>query len=96
MDILRYLLSIILFAAGVFCFVQFLLENFSLLFLALSLICFVLAYWVKPKRENRDGRSDAWNWFDLIDISIELIYRIITLPVRLIRRIFDFFSPDIP
>lgn len=96
MDLFRYLVSIILFVAGVFCVVQFLLEDFNLVFLALSTVCFLFAYWVKPKRENRGGRSDAWDWFDFIDISIELIYRIITLPVRLIRKIFDFFLPDIP
>ncbi|MBC9228641.1 hypothetical protein HI850_004740 [bacterium SPL81] len=95
MDIFRYLLTIILFIAGG-CLVQFLLENFNLLFLALSLVCFLFAYWVKPKRENHDRGNDAWDWFDLIDISIEVVYRIITLPFRLLRRIFDFFSPDIP
>ncbi|MCH7393683.1 hypothetical protein MMP66_05220 [Acinetobacter dispersus] len=96
MDIFRYLLTIILFIAGVFCLVQFLLENFNLLFLALSLVCFVFAYWVKPKRENHDRGNDAWYWFDFIDMSVEAVYWIIKLPFRLLRRVFDFFSPDIP
>lgn len=96
MDIFRYLLTILLFIAGVFCVVQFLLENFNLMLLALSLVCFLFAYWVKPKREGLHRRNDVWDWFDLIDISIEVVYRIITLPFRLLRRIFDFFSPDIP
>ncbi|ENW81481.1 hypothetical protein F909_02772 [Acinetobacter sp. ANC 3929] len=96
MDIFRYLLTIVLFFVGVFCVVRFLLEDFNLIFLALSLVCFLSAYWVKPNRENHDRRNDAWYWFDLIDISVELVYGIITLPLRLLRRIFDFFSPDIP
>ncbi|MCH7312798.1 hypothetical protein [Acinetobacter sp. ANC 3882] len=96
MDIFRYLLSIILFVAGVFCVLQFLLQDFNLIFLALSFTCFLFAYWVKPDRENHGRSNDTWYWFDLIDISVELVYRIITLPFRLLRRIFDFFSPDIP
>ncbi len=52
MDLFRYLLTIILFVAGVFCLVQFLLQDFTLMLLALSLVCFLFAYWVKPKREG--------------------------------------------
>lgn len=96
MDIFRYLLTIILFIAGVFCLVQFLLKDFNLIFLVISFVCFLFAYWVKPDRENHGRNNDAWYWFDLIDLSVELVYRIITLPFRLLRRIFDFFSPDIP
>ncbi|WP_151715337.1 hypothetical protein [Acinetobacter sp. TUM15071] len=96
MDLFRYLLTIILFVAGVFCLVQFLLQDFTLMLLALSLVCFLFGYWVKPKREGHQRRNDVWDWFDLIDTSIEVVYRIITLPFRLLRRIFDFFSPDIP
>ncbi|WP_151863399.1 hypothetical protein, partial [Acinetobacter sp. TUM15512] len=92
----RYLITILLFAAGVFCLVQFLGGNFDLIFFALSIVCFLFAYWVKPKRENRERRNDAWYWFDLIDMFVEAVYLVIILPFRLLRRIFDFLSPDVP
>ncbi|WP_043969759.1 MULTISPECIES: hypothetical protein [Acinetobacter] len=96
MDIFRYLITIFLFAAGVFYLVQFLGENFDLIFFALSIVCFLFAYWVKPKREQRERRSDAWYWFDPIDMFVEAVYLIINLPFRLLRRVVDFFNPDVP
>ncbi len=96
MGILRYLLSILLFITGIFCLINFLVDDFNFIFLAISLVCFLLAYWVKPKRENRRHRDNGWNWLDLIDFPVEIIYWIITLPFRLLRGLFDFLSPDIP
>ena len=96
MDILRYLLTIVLFFIGIFFLIRCMLEGFNFLFLAASLICFLLAYWVKPKRENHRHRDNGRDWLDIIDFPVELIYWIITLPLRLLRGIFDFLSPDIP
>jgi hypothetical protein len=95
MDILRYLLTILLFISGAFCLIRFLVDDFNFIFLAVSLVCFLLAYWVKPKRENHDRRNDTWDWLDVIDITVEVVYWIVTLPFRLLRGIFDSSSPDI-
>ncbi|MDH0031941.1 MULTISPECIES: hypothetical protein [unclassified Acinetobacter] len=95
MIFLRYLFSILLFVAGVVFFVQCLLAGFDWILFAFSLVCFLLAYWIKPKRKNHH-RDNAWDWLDLIDFPVEIIYWIITLPFRLLRGIFDFLSPDIP
>ena len=96
MDILRYLLTILLFITGMFCLINFLVDDFNFIFLAVSLLCFLFAYWVKPKRENHNRRNDTWDWVDVIDITVEVVYWIVTLPFRLLRGIFDSSSPDIP
>ncbi|MEN4981417.1 hypothetical protein [Acinetobacter modestus] len=95
MDILRYLLTILLFITGVLCLIRFLVDGFNFVFLAVSLVCFLLAYWVKPKRENHDRKNDTLDWLDVIDITVEVVYWIVTLPFRLLRGIFNSSSPDI-
>lgn len=97
MDILRYLLSILLFISGAFCLIRFLVDDSNFIFLTVSVICFLLAYWVKPKREDYHRRNDGWDLLDLLDLidfPIEVIYWIVTLPFRLLRGIFDTLSPD--
>ncbi|OJU81296.1 MAG: hypothetical protein BGN93_08310 [Acinetobacter sp. 39-4] len=96
MDIFRYLLTILLFVSGAFCLIRFLVDGFNFIFLVVSLVCFLLAYWVKPKRENHDRKNDTLDWLDVIDITVEVVYWIVTLPFRLLRGIFDSSSPDIP
>lgn len=94
MLIIRYLLTIILFISGIYGLIFCFINDFNLKFLLLSLVCFLLAYWVKPKRIHQ-RKYDGWDILDIIDFPVELVFYIITLPFRLLRGIFDFFSPDL-
>lgn len=91
MDILRYLLAILLFVAGIFFLIRCMLEDFNFIFLILSLLCFLLAYWIKPERIDHRRKRDGWDMLDLIDFPVELVFYLITLPFRLLRGIFDLF-----
>lgn len=88
MTIIRYLLAIGLFISGIACMARFFLMGFDWLFAVLSIICFLLAYWLLPKqrRQQHNRHLDGLDIIDiLIELPIELMFNIIILPFRLLR-----------
>lgn len=93
---IRYLLAIFLFISGVLCLVRFLLMGWEWLFLGLSLSGFLMAYWLLPKqrrqqRQTRRQQADSHWDFDileiLVELPIELMFKIILLPLRFLKHI---------
>ena len=98
MIFIRYLFAIALFITGIFCLINFFIQDFNWLFLLATVVCFVLAYWVKPTTRHRHEsrrHQDQYDWLDWIDWPIDFLFQVISLPFRLIFRIFDNPSIDL-
>lgn len=98
MIFIRYLFAIALFITGFFCLLRFFADGFNWPFLLATLVCIVLAYWIKPSTNTRHQQrrnQNSYDWLDWIDWPIDFLFQVISLPFRLIFRIFDNPSIDL-
>ncbi|RYY79661.1 MAG: hypothetical protein EOO69_05965 [Moraxellaceae bacterium] len=99
MVFIRYLLVIALFVTGVFSVIQCILEGFGFLAGLIALGCFVLSYAVKPSAgqdaPKRQTANHYSNWLDWIDFPIDAVFQLITLPFRLIGKLFKQLDFDV-
>lgn len=98
MRLIRYLLAITLFIGSLFCLLRFFIDGFNWPFLLIAVMGIILAYWIKPstnKRHQQRRGQDRYDWLDWIDFPIDFLFQVISLPFRLILRIFDNPSIDL-
>ncbi len=87
MELLRALISLVLFSCGIY----FLFDGFSPELdwkaLALAAFVFVLAYFFWPSRK-RGQREDGNPWLDALELIVELPVEIFLWVFRLFARLF--------
>jgi hypothetical protein len=83
-DWARLIIAIILFTLGAYLIVDLFISGFDLVLLVAALGCFALAYHIKPR--HKSDEYDAI--FDIVDLIVELPFRVIAFLLRGLGRIF--------
>ncbi len=84
MDTVRYLLAVALFCTGVYLAIDLLLSGFHWRVLLASLGCLLLAHFIKPERREHD----AFSVLEIIDLLLDIPYRLIAVILRTAGRPF--------
>jgi hypothetical protein len=87
MDILKEILSVLLFVASIVLSAHVISNEFSWLYLALVVTGFVSAYLIWPSKK-RGKRNDENLFLDLLEIIIELPVELLLWLFRLFGRFF--------
>ena len=82
---LRLLLAVLLFCLGIYLIWDLFATGFDFIVLVSSIFCFIAAHYVKPKSNDSDEPSAAW---DLIDLVIDIPFRAISIFLRAISKPF--------
>ena len=88
---LRDYTAIALFVLGLVKLIEMAVGEFSPTGAALVVLLLVLAWWVKPSREQRDSTHPAWDWIDLIT---DLPYLAVSSVIRFFWRLFRLGDND--
>lgn len=83
MDTIRLTLALVLFSLGLYLIFDLFVSGFNLFILGAAIGCFVLARYVKPKTYHED---DADTLSEIIDLIIELPFRLIARALRVFAR----------
>lgn len=94
LDYLRLFAAFSLFVIGCYLMVDLVLHGFDLAVLLVAMLSFLLAHYVRPKSAARDG-ADAWEWFDIIDLIVDIPFRAIAFALRAIAAVLRKGSLDI-
>jgi hypothetical protein len=78
-DGIRLLLAVLLFCLGIYLVWDLFAAGFDVIVLASSLLCFVVAHYIKPKSSDRDDASAVW---DILDFIVDVPFRAISLFLR--------------
>ena len=85
MHTIRVVTASLLFHASTASFVLFIQENYEISYLIISVIGFMLSYFIFPSRA-RDKLGDALDLFDILELVIELPFELLKLPFRFVFR----------
>ena len=84
-DGIRLLLAVLLFCLGIYLVWDLFAAGFDLIVLASSLLCFVVAHYIKPKSSDRDDASAVW---DILDFIVDIPFKAISIFLRAISKPF--------
>ena len=85
MNTLREVIAVILYCIAIILTIFMFTNAFSWTLLALAIITYLSAYWTWPsKREGQ--RDDNYWWLDIIELLIELPFRIIGWLFRALKK----------
>lgn len=90
MDLIRTIVATILFCASTYLVYDLIANGFDILILVFCIGGYLLAHYVLPKRTTEFG-----DWFDILELVIDLPYRIIALGIRSISRLIRSGDGDI-
>lgn len=76
---IRLLLAILLFCLGGYLVWDLFTAGFSFVVVVFSLLCFILAHYIKPKPNDRGDSSLVW---DVLDFIVDIPFRTISLFIR--------------
>lgn len=76
---IRLLLAVLLFCLGGYLVWDLIATGFSLVVLVFSLLCFILAHYIKPKPNGNGDSSLVW---DVLDFIVDIPFRAISLFIR--------------
>lgn len=80
---IRLLLAVLLFCLGGYLVWDLFAAGFSLVVVVFSLLCFILAHYIKPKPNDRGDSSLVW---DVSDFIVDIPFRAISLFIRCIGK----------
>lgn len=84
-DAIRLFIAFALFCLGIYLVFDLFVSGFSFVVLIASVVCFVLAHYIKPE----DSRADDWSSvFDFMDLMIDIPFRAIAGALRLLSKPF--------
>lgn len=76
---IRLLLAVLFFCLGGYLVWDLFAAGFSLVVLVFSLLCFILAHYIKPKPNDNGDSSLVW---DVLDFIVDIPFRAISLFIR--------------
>ncbi|WP_062060951.1 hypothetical protein [Cellvibrio sp. OA-2007] len=82
---LRLFLAVLLFCLGIYLVWDLCSAGFDLIILVSSLLCFVVAHYIKPKPDDRDDSSVV---LDVLDFIVDIPFRAISIFLRAISKPF--------
>ncbi len=81
----RLVLSLCLFCVGLYLIFDLFLSGFNFIILISSIICFVLAHYLKPKESESEDLSTL---SELVNLIVDIPFRAIAFALRSIGRVF--------
>lgn len=82
---IRLLLAVLLFCLGVYLIWDLFAAGFDFIVLVSSLLCFIVAHYIKPKSSDRDDSSVVW---DIVDFIVDIPFKTISIFLRAISKPF--------
>lgn len=83
LDEIRLFVAVLLFCLGVYLVWDLFAAGFDLIVLASSLLCFVVAHYIKPKSDDREDSSVVW---DILDFIVDIPFKTISIFLRAITK----------
>ena len=70
-----------LFAVGCYLIYDLFHTGFNIYVLVAALVSLVMAHYVKPKID-RSNKPDSYDWFDVLDLVLDIPFRLIAIGLR--------------
>lgn len=83
LDEIRLFVAVLLFCLGIYLVWDLFATGFELIVLASSLLCFVVAHYIKPKSDDREDSSVVW---DILDFIVDIPFKTISIFLRAITK----------
>lgn len=83
MNEFRIVLSVLLWSTNVYLIFDLALNGFNWFVFFIIILFFILGHFIWPKKTNYDHA-----WFELLELIIELPFRLLTSFIRMIGRLF--------
>lgn len=90
MDLLRTIFATILFCTSSYLVYDLFTSGFDLIVLLFCIGGYLLSHYILPEK-----KPEAGDWFDILELVIDLPYRLIALSIRSIGRLIRSSDGDI-
>lgn len=84
MNIIREIIAVILFIVAILLTIYNCIDTFSWAYLILAIACYLAAYSIWPSK-RQGQRDDHSVWLDIIELLIEIPFRIVRGAFRLFK-----------
>ncbi len=84
MNVIREIIAVTLFIVAILLTIYICIDTFSWGYLAIAIVCYLAAYWIWPSK-RQGQRDDNYIWLDIIELLIEIPFRIVYGILRLFK-----------